>query len=96
MRIFAAPAGRIQSEMTYNIHVAPNKHGFLVMGKKIGHDVEEQRVYRTVDDLMRAFRDSGIDSETLKHLRRHLEDGKEYSIPNAELAPDTVTHIFGA
>jgi hypothetical protein len=82
--------------MTYNIHVAHNKHGFLVIGKQVGHDVEEQKVYRTIDDVMRAFRDSGIDSEALKQLRRHLEDDKEYSIPNAELPEDTVKRIFGS
>jgi hypothetical protein len=82
--------------MTCNIHVAHNKHGFLVIGKRVGRDVEEQRVYRTIDDLMRALRDSSIDSETLKQLRRHLEDGKEYSIPNAELSEDTVNRIFGS
>jgi hypothetical protein len=82
-------------KMLYNIHVGPNKHGYLVTGKQLERDVEEQRVYRTVDDLMRAFRDTGIDTEALKHLRRRLEDGKDYSIPNAELSPDSVTHIFG-
>lgn len=81
--------------MPYNIHIAPNKHGFLVTAKQVGRDAEEQTVYRTVDDVMRGFRDSGIETEALKQLRRHLEDGKDYSIQNAELSHDSVTHIFG-
>ncbi len=82
--------------MAYDMHIAHNKHGFLVTAKQVGHDIEEQKVYRTVDDLMRSLRDTSIDTEKQTEIRRHLEDGKPFSMHNAELPHADVTHIFGS
>jgi hypothetical protein len=70
------------------LHVTPNKHGYLVTGREAGQNTEEQAVFRTMQDLDHAFRAAGVDADTISRMGRHLEHGKDFRIEERRLASE--------
>jgi hypothetical protein len=70
------------------LHVTPSKHGYLVTGKEIGQNDEEQAVFRTIQELDHAFRAAGVDADTISRMGRNLEHGKDFRIEERRLASE--------
>lgn len=70
------------------LHVIPNKHGYLVTGKEAGQSTEEQAVFRTMQDLDHAMRAAGVNAETISRMDRRLEHGNEFKVEETHLATE--------
>jgi hypothetical protein len=68
------------------LHVIPNKHGYLVTGKESGQNTEEQAVFKTMQDLDHAFRAAGVNAETISRMGRRLERGERFKVEEDRLA----------
>jgi hypothetical protein len=68
------------------LHIVPNKHGYLVMGKEAGQNTEEQAVFRTMQDLDHAMRAAGVDAETISRMDRRLERGDKFKVEESRIA----------
>jgi hypothetical protein len=67
------------------LHVVPNKHGYLLTGKEAGQNSEEQAVYRTLQDLDHALRAAGVDADTISRMGRRLEHGEAFKVEESRL-----------
>ena len=73
------------------LRVTPNKHGYLVTAKEEGKEIEEQSVYRTLQELNHAFHAAGVDAETISRMDRHLERGDGFRVEEQRLV---TAHVF--
>jgi hypothetical protein len=67
------------------LHIMPNKHGYLVTGKETGQNTEEQAVFRTMHDLDHAMRAAGVDADTISRMDRRLQRGDEFKMEESRV-----------
>lgn len=73
------------------LHIVPNKHGYLITGKEEGQNTEEQAVFRTMQDLDHALRAAGVDAETISRMDRRLGRGDGFKVEESRLI---TSHLF--